>query len=434
MTREETPADRYPRWAVPAITAAIFAAIYGLYAIGQVTLYRAILESWGLGPYDFPFVDIHGVLSSLECWRMGVDVYVSNPCDVLGRVFFYSPPLLWASAFNLGTSDTQIAGLILDGMFLLSLAALPAARGRFGLMLMLLGTLSTMTLFAVERANIDVLIFALAALVGMFLPLVSATRFLAYPLIGMAALLKFYPAVLLALGLRERPRIFAGIAAVSVAVLALFVAAYHDQLHGVAANVPGGKYFTDMFGAPNLPYGLAVLFPALFRSLRPEALRIAFSLVAALAAAALAAWPGLRAACRHLPKSEAAFLEIGAWLVVGCFIAGQSIGYRGIFLLFVLPGLWRLATGGSGGVLPWLFRAALGLILFLMWGEFIRRLVYDLVPGQGQFLFWLGRELAWWAVISLLGGLMAAFALESETFRGLAAAPAPRRRLLRDTP
>src|SRR5208282_2170579 len=97
MTSTETPADHYPRWAVPAIATAIFAAVYGLYAVGQTPLYRAILEAWGIGPYDFPFLDIHGELSAIECWRRGVDVYVTNPCDALGRLFDYSPLLLWAS-------------------------------------------------------------------------------------------------------------------------------------------------------------------------------------------------------------------------------------------------------------------------------------------------------------------------------------------------
>jgi len=432
MTPMETSASRYPRWAVPAIAAAIFAAIYGLYVLGQEPLYRAILEAWGIGPYDFPFLDIHGELSAIECWRRGVDVYVTNPCDALGRLFDYSPLLLWASALNLGTADTPAAGLILDGLFLLSLSALPAPRGRPALALMLLGVFSTMTVFALERANIDPLIFALAALAGLFLPRVSPARFLAYPLIVIAALIKFYPVVLLALGLRERPRVFAILAAASVAVLALFVAAYYTELRAALANVPEGKNFTDLFGAPNLPHGLATLFPAF--PIRPGALRIVLCLAAAGGAAAIAASPGLRVSCRRLPPSEAAFLEIGAWLVAGCFLAGQNIGYRGIFLLFALPGLWSLAQAAGGGFQRALFRTAIGLILFLMWGEFFRHLVDNLAPAPGPFLFWLGRELAWWAVVSLLGGLLACFALESETVRGLAAALAPRRLAARKAP
>jgi len=151
-------------------------------------------------------------------------------------------------------------------------------------------------------------------------------------------------------------------------------------------------------------------------------------------AAAIAASPGLRVSCRRLPPSEAAFLEIGAWLVAGCFLAGQNIDYRGVFLLFALPGLWNLARAAGGVFQRALFRAAIGLILCLMWGEFFRHLVDSLAPAPGPFLFWLGRELAWWAVVSLLGGLLACFALESETVRGLAATLAPRRLAARKAP
>jgi len=419
-----TKTDRIRRFAVPGAALALFAALYGLYAFGQVPLYRAIFESWGIGPYDFPFLDTRSDLSAIECWRMGIDVYVTNPCDALGWLFDHSPLLLWASALDLGTSDTPAAGLIVDGLFLLSLAALPAPRGRPAMALMLLGVFSTMTVFALERANNDLLIFVLAALAGMFLPRVSSARFLAYPLIVTAALIKFYPTVLLALSLRERPRVFAILATASVAVLALFAAVYYAELRAALANVAAGKNFTDMFGAPNLPQGLATLFPAF--PIRPGALQIALCLIAASGAAAIAASPGLRASCRRLPPSEAAFLEIGAWLTVGCFLARQNIDYRGIILLFTLPGLWSLAQAAGGGFRHALFRTAIGLILFLMWGEFFRHLVDNLAPAPGPFLFWLGREMAWWAVVSLLGGLLACFVLESETVRGLAATLAPR--------
>lgn len=142
----------------------------------------------------------------------------------------------------------------------------------------------------------------------------------------------------------------------------------------------------------------------------------------------------MRASCLRLPPSEAAFLEIGAWLVAGCFLAGQNIGYRGIFLLFALPGLWSLAQAAGSGFQRALFRTAIGLILFLMWGEFFRHLVDNLAPAPGPFLFWLGRELAWWAVVTLLGGLLACFTLESETIRSLAATLAPRRLAARKAP
>src|ERR1700733_16240821 len=152
---------------MPAIAPALFAVLSGPHGAGEESLFRSVREALGIGPYDFPSLDIHGELSAVQCWRLGVDVYVTNPCDALGRLFDYSPLLLWGAAFGLGTSDTGAAGLIIDGLFLLSLVALPVPRGRPGMALMLLGALSTMVVFVLQRANIDPLIFALAALAGV---------------------------------------------------------------------------------------------------------------------------------------------------------------------------------------------------------------------------------------------------------------------------
>src|SRR5665213_1475536 len=283
----ETPP--FPSFTVPAVTAAIFASLYALHAFGQETLYQTILSHWGIVPFNFPFVDIHFVLSSRECWRQGVDVYATNPCDALGRVFNYSPALLWAPAFNLGTVNTRAAGLIVDGLFLLSLLALPAPRGLLHTVLMLFGTLSTMTVFAVERANMDLLIFALTALAGRLLLRSLAARLSAFAVISLAALIKFYPAVLLVVTLRERPRLFLAVNAVAAAMLMVFAVAYHAELALVFANLPKRLYFQDMFGAANLPHGLAAFFP----SLQPAPLLAALLTATGCLAVWLACRPGL---------------------------------------------------------------------------------------------------------------------------------------------
>jgi hypothetical protein len=39
-------------------------------------------------------------------------------------------------------------------------------------------------------------------------------------------------------------------------------------------------------------------------------------------------------------------MVIGSAVIAGCFFAGQSIGYSGIFLLLVIPGLLALSRSG----------------------------------------------------------------------------------------
>ena len=72
-----------------------------------------------------PFVDLHGVLESIQCWRQGVDVYVSSPCDALHRRFNYSPMLLRMSFLPSDGASITAIGLGLAGAFLVSLGFLP---------------------------------------------------------------------------------------------------------------------------------------------------------------------------------------------------------------------------------------------------------------------------------------------------------------------
>src|ERR1700752_4306753 len=73
-----------------------------LYEYGDKDLYEYILRSYGILPFQFPFVDISGSLAAWECARQGVDVILSDPCDVLHRGYNYSPLWMAASAIPLG--------------------------------------------------------------------------------------------------------------------------------------------------------------------------------------------------------------------------------------------------------------------------------------------------------------------------------------------
>ncbi|HEY3917075.1 MAG TPA: hypothetical protein VGL83_04750, partial [Stellaceae bacterium] len=79
------------RYIPGAILVAVFLALSVLFVSGNTPAYRGILSQMGFHPFGFPFLDMHGVLATAECYRQGIDVIVSNPCDVLGRTLDYSP-------------------------------------------------------------------------------------------------------------------------------------------------------------------------------------------------------------------------------------------------------------------------------------------------------------------------------------------------------
>src|SRR6185437_4206543 len=116
------------RYVPGAILVAAFLVLSVLFLSGNTAAYRGVLSQMGFRPFDFPFLDMHGVLATAECSRRGIDVVTSNPCDVLGRTLDYSPFWLVTAFIGIDTSMTMRLGLMLDAVFLVSVFFLPPAK------------------------------------------------------------------------------------------------------------------------------------------------------------------------------------------------------------------------------------------------------------------------------------------------------------------
>jgi hypothetical protein len=147
----------------PAAAAAVaFLAMAALLYCGETGAFSSIMRYWGFNPTEFLFLDTETIMSALRCQRDGVDVFVTNPCDPLGRVFDYSP--LWLAAVTLPVTPawTTAVGLAFDLAFLASLLLFPAGRTPLGVMIITVAALATPSAFALERGNCDLIIFALS--------------------------------------------------------------------------------------------------------------------------------------------------------------------------------------------------------------------------------------------------------------------------------
>ncbi len=434
----ETAPKSY-RVIAPLAALLAFFALTALYALGDRETYTAILRFWGIAPGAFgPFLDMHGLTAAWRCHHLGIDVVAHDSCDLMDRSFNYSPLWLSLAPFRLADHAGDALGWGTGLLFLLSLFLLPPPVRKGEVALRLLASLSTMVVFAVERGNPDIMIFMLAMLTG-FLALRSPAARLAALTVGLfAGLLKYYPLTLMALALRERPARFAAIGAAALAATLLFVAMHLSEIERGLPLIASGPYFTDLFAAKNLPFGVAQTFGvAIGEPVVPLAWTLRFFAYAVYAALALAAaslcWrmlrrTTLRAALAALTPSESIFLVIGSLLIAGCFFAGQSIGYRGIYLLFVLPGLLALSRRTRERRLRILADGTGVLIVALMWEECFRT---NLLAGLGLLHlgepsintiwldFWLLRELAWWWLIAVMLAILADFALQSELVRRL---------------
>jgi hypothetical protein len=422
MRQPEMPA-RLCRFIPAGSALAVFLAMSWLFRQGHREVYDDILRSWGIVPFQFPFLDISGWLAAWECARQGIDVISFDPCDLLFRGYGSSPLWLAAAGVPLGVANTTAVGWALDLVFIMSLSLLPPATRPLELTLVLLATMSTMVVFALERANADILLFILA-LAAVFLAegrLVA--RSLGYCVALLAALLKYYPIMLLIMVFRERISVFLVVVLIMAGSLAIFWMENHREILRGLPSIASGRYDTDLFAAKNLPVLIGLMVEdaaAPSRFAAAVGWVVTAGLYGGLAGAALAIcrrlsrFPGLRAAIAELPDGERVLMVIGGAVIAGCFFAGQSTGYRGIFLLLVIPGLLTLSRSGVRELRALCLGSALVIVL-LMWGECLRQAL------GGGFGFWLLRELGWWWSVTFMLALVADFLRESPVLQGASA-------------
>jgi hypothetical protein len=437
---EESLAVHRLRWVVPFLGLLVLASMTLIYVVDRPVYYRIMVFEM-LGPYRFPFIDGAQMPAVIRCWQQGVDVYVTSlPCDLADRPFAYSPLWLRATFLSFDMSWRNWLGLTVDAAFFLSLALLPAPRRAGALIVLIIAVFSSLPSFALERANIDVVMFILAALGGRVFCAASPARFGSYPILTLAGLLKFYPLVLFLLFLRERLVAFFVLCGLGFISLLVFFLCFRGELAEMARNLPDISYYTDSFGAWQIPVGLARQSidaahllgyeSDVLTGLRDDkllsAITFIFLLAACLAIAArLATRGGFGAALETLRRDEHAFLVIGAALLCGCFFAGQSSAYRGIHLVFVIPGLVVLATERMAGRSWTLFRVTLDIVLVILWGPTIEQVAAALSGGWSapmsgslvMYLYWVAHGLMWWWIATVLLAVLFCFIARSPAWQ-----------------
>lgn len=385
-----------------------------------------------------PFADLSVLLAGWECTRHGIDVIAANPCDILHRPFDFSPLLLSFSGIPLGPADTPVVGWVLDLVFLVSLAFLPPVERLGELPFVLLATLSTAVVYALDRANLDAGLFAMAVATCLLVSGKFLSRLGGYSLALAATLLKYYPVMLLILILRERPRRCWAIGAAMLTALAAFWLGYHSEIIRALRNIPTSPYFSWTFGAQNLPFGIASLIrelplPKRVSAAVAPAVAIVFYFgllgVSLFVSRRELTAGGLHQAFAALASRHRIFLVAGSAIMVGCFFAGQSIYYRAVFFLLALPGFLAAARIASSRRARSVCLVTSGVIVFLMWEECLRYLIYvglrtnHSVPpvlfAEVYSLFWIIREAAWWWVATMMLTVLLDFVRQAPVLRQL---------------
>lgn len=400
---------RLRRFIPGAILVAAFFVLSVLFVSGNIAAYRGILSQMGFHPFAFPFLDMHGILATAECYRRGIDVIASNPCDVLGRTLDYSPFWLATAYLGIDTSMTMRLGLMLDALFLVAVFFLPPAKSWGAVAVMIAALLSSAVTMALERANLDLAVFVIAMIAAGWSLRGPVWRSLAYGLIALAALVKYYPGIMLLLALRERRRFLLPLVATLLAVGALFLWIDSAMLVRALHNIDTREFPTD-FSAINLPEHLARLLGA-SAALSARIAEIAFASLAVFYACIIARRGDMRGAIQALPPRDRSLMLLGCALMLGCFFTAENAPYRDIYFLFVLPGLPVLWREVSNAASRRRLKLLTGAIVFLMWGPFLRLALEQSVATFGlgtiySTAYGLLRGATWWWVVSVMLALL----------------------------
>ena len=340
-----------------------------------------------------------------------IDVYVNKPCDILNDLLNYSP--LWVRfSFLPGKEWTNPLGLCLAISFFLALAVLPPPRSAMELLPRLIATLSPVTTFAVERGNMDLLLFVMATAAGVLLLGPLPRRVAAYSLMVIA-------------GTPENLSACSHGADVARAATGVLVGKCRGGHRGVGdkhlfsrgAREDGAEYIPTFgeisartsFRTSSCGRRASATHPRLAGLVKLSTFAALFLAMVGWFSH-MVRWRDFRIALVRLSDPEKIFLLIGAALIGGCFFAGSGLEYRGIHLLFTLPGLLAIARMEGDmsvrrlAVLECVLVVALTWALFFHLGmeSFEQILAFGNVPGGRlvQFL-WLLSQIAWWQVATL---------------------------------
>jgi len=325
---------------VPAAAALATIALF----LGLGTVIRGSLPAaWRIlriPALDPTFADTRTVTNSIDCLLSGQDPYVVRSFDPWQRVYNYPP--IWLDLRYLGITgrSTNFLGVLMALLLASSLLLLFSATRLGSALVVFLAIISGPVLFAMERGNIDQVLFALLVF-GFFMierTRDSARTFFECSLIVVLTILKIFPISAVVVLLKNRQRLLLAALTVVVSVAAL-LATCGQHLPKVFANTP--RIAETSFGG----YTFFVAISHAMHGL-PIALKInpRIALLGSLVLALLSIVAGLKYRThldKFLPSLD--FCRARGCIAVSClaiyifvFVAGANFNYRLIFLLGVL--------------------------------------------------------------------------------------------------
>lgn len=304
----------------------------------------SVVGAWrmlGVAALSPSFADTRSVTQYIDCVRAGTDPYETKSCDSFHRLYNYPP--IWLSLRYLGVTSrsTLILALTMACLTWAAFLVLFRAERMLSAVIIFLAALSPPVLLAMERGNIDLVVFALMVL-GFFLIESRLARGRSAAnglLIVLLTVLKVYPIVAVAVLARSR-RWLAAVLATGVAATAALLLTAGPRLRQISGNTPQDT--TDSFGALPFFFVMAQHFAhGLIPSILDHNFRVSGGAFLIAVASVGVGWRMRGRLDRilppfHLVGPTAAVAASGLAIFCFVFARGSNYTYRLIFLLGAL--------------------------------------------------------------------------------------------------
>ena len=310
------------------------------------------------------FADLHGVLAPSDCFQLGFDVYLSNPCDQWERVHAYGSPWLGLGYIGINNKDLIVFAITINALFLIMSFIIinPSNTVEYAAACALI--LSPAVLLGFERANVDLLLFVVLCFAGVIAAnfRILVNQLIASFVIACATILKIYPLFsFFALLIRQTNITFM----LWIIILFFSMISVWYYTHPLELGY--------IFGANPVPhdslvFGGGKLFYLLFNS---EEYNVALTL--ATITSVLVGYFISRNISNlgDIGNRDINLYLIGVSILAGAFYFTTNYDYRCIFLVMCLPALLKMRVLPSVNERTRLItNSSIILAVYVAWAEF----------------------------------------------------------------
>ena len=353
------------------IVLAVLLALHGL-----LGAFPKIMTAFGVGPSLVWFRDLHSMLAASDSAAAGFDPSLENPYDLGAEKHIYTDWWYALSRFGLTRGDAFWLGGLVIALFWLAASFVLRIRSAHDVVWTLLLCASPPVWLAVNRANPDLLIFALLTPVVFLLSHRERwLRLLAPVPVALATGLKFFPALAGVVFLYPAASRREGWQRWTlIAVLTAFLAwsLEDDVQRYLAASWVGRGLFT--FGAAAIPIHYGVNIGA----------AVALGRLLGVSLIAWFVWrqPADAAPAENTPSRDRMFFLMGAAVLGGSFFLTVGYLYKIIFAVWLLPAL--LARSAQTGAGARAVRLSLVCLVGLVWIEGVMCAVISIWPAFAE--------------------------------------------------